>query len=609
MLAAMSNRIDHFSVHLQRLRRGVVADFIRHDDFPAWIELTSSALLSELANSIRRKKMDQFLASREQVVALARRVLFSRRLEWLDSLGPLWRAFGSREDTCALAAAALQSASGWTPEVLVARAGPSAVEFSPAHAEFVETLRKLADCDHDGPLGAAVRNSRLLDEERHVGFPIIFNHGDVNLQRGVWIEPTLLSRAVTDRRVPEWERLCASLDGMITVKRFPALPSWLRDLADCEATLETLDSAGLSVVMQSLAEQQRLPLPFGVGFTGRWENDRLRGVRDLGVKALAAREAGVFLLFACHDDKEEAPKAVDGVKLVLLPEHLPLDEVIRLVNRTCAESGLTEYRFRKVDRALRDSTSRIGASRDLPDACNDEYCPVQFVGRARPLAKLRKFNDEAGQHAGRCLLAVVAPPRFGKTTLLSHWGWGLGDSNEAKRPFPPIWFSFRRGRSDRMTLNHLKSALAEQLTARFCVLSRHKAGVLRGVPHGKPDERISAVIESAAARIDLLVDGIDEVAGVDESGKILRWLQQLSGDGVTIVGTQPGPFLERIECERLDLRNDTESARTDALELIARFANRFEHRESLRPIAEQLRQDRWRDGLAKKAGDNLCSRE
>ncbi|HVC98299.1 MAG TPA: hypothetical protein VND64_31810 [Pirellulales bacterium] len=327
--------MSEFGVSLQKLRDGKLVDFLCRDDFSAWVDLVALPQIQLLARAIRGRNEDHFLGySRQQVQTLARRVLLSRRLELLESMRPLWIAFRSSQENCGLAESALHSAAGWSGEILAYGQGAAEKAFSVSHAEFVETLGKLADRDQDGPLGAAVRSTRLFDEARHVGFPVVFfKNGDSSLQPGVWIEPTLMPKGVTDDLGREWERLLTTLRSRISTHRHYALPSWLHGLAACDVNIETLESAGLSLVMHGLAEQQKLPLPFGVGFTGRWENDRLRGVRELGVKALAAREAGVFLLFACPDPNEPTPTATDGIKVVLLPEHLSLDDVIRFVNR------------------------------------------------------------------------------------------------------------------------------------------------------------------------------------------------------------------------------------------------------------------------------------
>jgi len=170
--------------------------------------------------------------------------------------------------------------------------------------------------------------------------------------------------------------------------------------------------------------------------------------------------------------------------------------------------------------------------------------------------------------------------------------------------FDPVWFSFRNGRSDRRSLDNMGKALADQITARFSILALSGGKNAPGDTDDSSDwrRRIEAVTEATDARIDVVVDGIDEAR--DEGREILSYLQQFPGDGVVIVGTQPA-LIASIELERLELRTNTSSAHNDALDLIEQFANRFDGHDALQSIASRLRQDRWKRGLVERAGSNL----
>ena len=112
-------------------------------------------------------------------------------------------------------------------------------------------------------------------------------------------------------------------------------------------SVDGLDSAGLALALGTLATQQGWPLPPGIGFTGAWDNrGRLAPVSGIPAKLGAAREAGIFTLFACASPEEGSPQlAGEGVDLVLLPKGSNLAEVVRLVKSVCRSRGLMKDRW------------------------------------------------------------------------------------------------------------------------------------------------------------------------------------------------------------------------------------------------------------------------
>ncbi|MGH7135745.1 MAG: hypothetical protein ACREHD_08400, partial [Pirellulales bacterium] len=364
-------------------------------------------------------------------------------------------------------------------------------------------------------------------------------------------------------------------------------------------------SGSLSAGIQALAWHQKRPLPFGVGFTGGWDDGgKLRGVTDLGLKLQAAANAGVFLLFACQDEKEAVPDPVERVRLVLLPEGIRIDEVVRQVNRACAESGVTEFRWRSASRALERKSSSRTDSRDLPKANDKDACPVGFVGREQTLARLRDWREEARRAHGRQIHAVVGAARAGKTTLLSEWANGL--------PFFPVWFSFRRRLGSVASSTKMEGVIAVQIDARFAVLHLTTKASNELGRRASPERKllINAVAATDAA-IDIVVDGIDEVKSVDEAEsleeqrRVLRYLQSVPGKGLLLVGSQPIDPLERFEHVAIELRNDGNDGKQDALTLLEHWAKHLDEQD-WGHVASDLKAERWRRSIVERSGGNLA---
>lgn len=593
---------DTFRESLHHLQNGTIVDFLRHDGFPAWVELASASLvqreLAEVANTDESILQRQFRDS--QVRSLARRLILARDVRGFSSLQRLWFAFGSPDATVVAVQSAIEEVQqSWPSEVWHlngnSASGPT---FSSACADYIEALERVASVDATGILGAAIRTSQVSDQRSDIGFPLVLRgNNSENLRSGIWVKPTTtLPHSRCHTLGDSWSRLKTSIHrmthGPLQSDNSPSeLPQWLHALVSiCEWNVDTLDSAGLSIAMQALAREPARYLPYGVGFTGQWKDDQLAGVTDCAAKVIAAKEAGVFLLFACRGPNEPVPIPTEGVRVVILPEGLRLDDVVRIVNRICADSGLTEHRFRESLRRFRTANATTTAhTPDLPEALDELHCPVGFVGRDQTLRSLELEQNK--QHPGRHVIALVAPPRSGKTTLLSRYA-----SMQSRYP---IWFSFRRRQATRTTLLQLQSALTDQIGARFCVVPLPSQ--MSRVPN-TGCEQLTAVIEATLGRIDLFVDGIDEAQSPKE---VLEWLQQVPGEGSVIVGTQPTQFLNYVNNTQIELWNDTCSAQEDAATLIGRFATRFAQSAHLKQCANQLRRNEWIEGLCEMSGGNL----
>lgn len=587
---------NDFEDWMSLLRRGVVDDFLCHDQFPAWIEWASRQLIAREVRSLSADLAGAQDAARQvfrasQVEALARRLLLSRNAELLDSLRPLWVAFGTSGDVCDMVVTAVTSAaSNWPID--------DSSRFSEAHADFIASLCVVAEVDR-GILGAAIRSSRIRAERRHVGFPVVVGRAvESNLAASVWIEPAPSSRK--GERTPEvwsdvWQTVVRAVGESGASEQCPALPAWFqtfRNFAEKDGdAVGRLDSAGLSLAMQLLADQQRCSLPFGIGFTGRWdEHGTLQGVTDISLKLQAAAEAGIFLLFACRDSDQDKPEPqpVPGVRLALLQSGLSLPDVVRQVNRVCAESGLTEYRWRRESEKLKGTAYTSIGSRDLPDATSDGSCPKIFVGRDDALKQLGEWHRDSRKADGRRIHAVVGAGQTGKTTLLSKWANDL--------PFFPVWFSFRRGFEPRGRIQHVRQAIEAQIHARFAVVH---------LPDEREQGRVEDTFAATDAAVDIVVDGIDEAPTAEEQERILRSLQEIGGRGLLLIGSQPIDALRAVDHVRFNLGDDVRATERDASQFIESWAKKLDAEEH-RAVAADLREGQWRQKLVKGSRGNLA---
>ncbi|HVA46176.1 MAG TPA: GTPase domain-containing protein [Pirellulales bacterium] len=596
---AAINSVDDFAFCLRKLRDGTLIDFLRHGQFPAWVELASRELISRELRSLSADLAGAHHAARQmfrasQVETLARRLLLSRNAELLDSLRPLWSAFGTSDEVCGVAVEAVTRVIGNWPTDDVAR-------FSAAHADFIASLYTVAGADR-GILGSAIRSSRICAERRHIGFPVVVGRRvESNLAASVWIEPAPSSQA--GEPMPEvwrdvWQTVLRAVGEGGVSERCPALPTWFekfRDFAGKDGdAIGRLDSAGLSLAMQLLADRQQRPLPFGIGFTGRWdEHGTLQGVTDLSLKLQAAAEAGIFLFFACRDSDNDQPEPqpVPGVRLALLQKGLSLADVVRQVNRVCAESGLTEYRWRRESRRRPAAPRSPIGSRDLPEATRERACPAGAVKREKPLADLESWRDDSLNIGSRGICAVVGAARAGKTTLLSMWANDL--------PHYPSWFSFHR--DDPQGKDRLMEALAAQIEERFTIVrppSMHRA---KAADFDDSDalKRIYIAANATHAAIDVVVDGLDEAAP-DEQLSILRYLRGIAKECLVVVGTQQIADLEHTQTQ-ISLANEDESA----LALLDRWAERFAQ-SGRADIARDLMDSGWRASMLTAAGGDLA---
>ena len=389
-----------FSNSFSDLLLGTTVDFLKCNRFPSWLELTPMAVLEAgvghlgSANEITLRSK---FRSHQMIAALACRLILGRNANLFASLRSLWLAFGSSTNCCDDVLQAIQAVNeNWSSGI------SDEFSFSSAHAEFVLSMKRIG---YDkGVLGKASRESRIFDERKHVGFPMVFKGPSgcvgrkLNLRDGFWVTPTnevpqYPCEALTDAWGKLWKTVYQVIgDESKEPNRY--LPTWLHQLS-VKHPVRTLDSAGLGLAMQHLTPQANPNLPFGIGFTGRWQDERLGGVRGLQAKMEAAKEAGVFLLFACLDPDEAEPKPVAGLKVVMLPEGLSLSDIVRKVNQVCADSGISQYRWEDVEKKLRTTkTSSTSHTPFLPDTHVESRCPWGFVGRELGLSKLNKAKDD-----------------------------------------------------------------------------------------------------------------------------------------------------------------------------------------------------------------------
>ena len=431
---------------------------------------------------------------------LARRLILGRYAPQIRLFASLWIEAGSSEASVECVASAIDRAlSGWPGgELLLGDTG----DYSAAHAVFVSQLNERVVLEDPGPIGNAVRGSRYSAGARleiflqgelgdPTGFPLVLRPESVTtewqtrLAVATWVSSRLPvsakggGNAATgsdfqedlDRR---WAELARSIPGRPT-QDGEGMTSIAADIPEALRLLvrklgcDTLDSAGLGLTIQHQAELQGRSIPAGLGFSGRWWNERLKGVTGIAAKLRAVRDAGIFALFACVSANEPAIDIEPGVALVRLPENLPLEEVIVRINTLCHQIGLCEYRWRASVRRMTAGFAGAMEDRWLPNvAVSPSNCPVGFVGRDAAITKLDRWRDAADKFHGRQLNMVLGPPRSGKSTLLSHWLV----RNEQCGEKVPIWFSFLREATSARGLAGLQDALTKQIEARHCVLFR-----------------------------------------------------------------------------------------------------------------------------------------
>ena len=423
------------------------------------------------------------------VTRIARRCLLGRFPDEIERFREFWVANGASEEVVTLAAEAARCGEGrWPARIIEAGSQEAATFFSRAHADFVKGLEEIEHAEKAGPFGDAIQSSRYAcgvgrcgsslrgEFELSPGFPIVgLSQG---FRESAWVETasewprwladyesTLAADQLQESRREGLSHLRKLLEDVeVSVRKAmggpqsprasegngaTALPEWLT-LYALDFGVEGLDSAGLALALQRLADDQHRTIPSGVGFTGRWEDGRLQSVTGIRAKLRAAREAGIFALFACANQDEvkglQQPVPEPGVILVFLPADSSLDDVVVRVNTICHDLGLTEYRWRRAVKTwegqVLGNDDREELNRLLPYAA-EKTCPVGFVGRDKLLSKLDQRKKEIEAQGGSGHIALVGSPRSGKTTTLSHWIF----QREGMGPRPPVWFSFLRTKS------------------------------------------------------------------------------------------------------------------------------------------------------------------
>ncbi len=632
---------DAWDLFVEEIPTGFPTASLRSDDLQGAGELLELDVLLDGIERIttsgafdRRRFM-----SKPHLASIARRCLLGRFPHRIERFRPLWVDNDASEEVVDLAveAAGLNNRPG---QIITARE-ETADRFSPTHNDFVGILAKIERAPNAGPFGDAIRASRYAVGEGGVrtplagesrlppGFPIVrlaVAQPKIGFRDFAWVEPaTEWPRWLADdesvspsepRQASRRERLCHvrallrtvedSVRGVVGDHQRPrgrgeapevALPDWLTWYA-LNFDFEEFDSAGLALALQHLSDSQGRPIPAGVGFTGSWRDGRLQTVAGIRGKLRAAREAGIFVLFACADDDEVEglqPEDRQGVTLALLERNSGLDEVVVRVNTVCHDLGLTEYRWRRVvegwERRVLGHRDQADLSRLLPYAA-ERTCPVGFVGRDGLLSALedRKQSRDSGH------IALVGSPRSGKTTTLSQWVF----RRPSVRHRRPVWFSFLRRKNGARSLADLETALIDQIRARYCVLGSRSA-------EGETSS-LHALMRSMPAptrpRIDLVVDGLDEADPGDQQA-IADLLLGLPPGGIVVVGTQPvqaaNVFTNRVTIGDAPPQEDAEA-------LLDRFAARFKKRSEsprLREIGLLIRNDRWRSGMIKRSAGHF----
>ncbi len=625
------------------------AALARNGDLPAL--LARSSHVSEVVGRARPNLLSVEV-SRPNQVALARKLLLGRRADLLRTLLPFWAANGTDEETVRIVvAAAEQALNGWPGRLHELRAGTAAnLPFNSAYAEFSSTLGRIEQVDRDGPIGEAVGRSRYAgaahrtpakpylrgESQRPVGFPVLLGRDaddggwPPHLSTSAWVEPTggdewpaWLSNGVAlesaehadvatkmKRTRALWNKVTkrvatavkqAGYDGR---QQQDVLPEWYL-LYIARWDVESFDSAGLALAMQSLAAAPKgWPLPAGVGFTGRWDAEgRLAAVSGLAGKMRAARETGVFALFACADRSDVPTDTVvngEGVELILLPAGLGLAEIVRLVNTACAALGLThdrwEFTSERQQRQCRPAQSGRGHSRLLTDAHLPEALPVGFVGREDELGKLTRWKHACPTDA-RAIGLVEGAMRAGKTTLLAHW---LHDA--AAWPTYPVWFSCVRGHNRASRFEDVRSGLACQIQARLRLLPLPTSHGPSDPPgrFGWPND-VLRTRDATRLPIDIALDGLDEAVHADQA-RILDLVSRLPGGGVTVVGSQQGtPALTGRHATTFLLLAD----RHAACRLVEEFGRLLRDRPETTQFGQRLDETDRQNRLAERAGDNL----
>lgn len=638
-------RFEHLLKLLtERARPGRLADGLRVNGLSDALGVLVS--LGEASDLISRRQGTglRLIAPLVQH-SLARRVLLARRADLLVQLSSFWESNGSPAPSVARAVAAAEAASAWpTATIDLSSQDWTELRFSPAYGRFVAALADIEKGDPQGPLGRAVWSSRyrgnalrsmskpFLSGERQLpaGFPVVLGRpadSQACLTGAAWVEstnrwPGWLHAPAAE--VPEtlaaqhgravglrtrWDDLIARVNQALQVAGYEpasppsALPEWLV-LHVAAWGVEDVESAGLALAMNSLGAAG-WPLPAGVGFTGAWgEDGTLRPVSRLAEKLRAAREGGVFALFACVPPGEVRQAPLEpGVSLVLLTQGLSASEVARQVNTACVKLGLTEDRWAfasgQQSGRLRSAQAGRVASRMLPAGTAPDALPVGFFGREGLLKDLSFWKNNAPQDT-RSVALIEGGMRAGKTTLLSWW---LRD--DAIWPAFPAWFSCLRNHRHASRLHHVRAGFESQLLARFRLLPHCRGGEADPAsPAEGWSEEVRLACEATAAPIDLVIDGIDETP-VEEQERILYLVASLPGQGVSVLCGQVGTvgFEREQGVSRFHVPADGEAARR----LVQAFGERLatgvgEVRRFGRRLAEDAS---WCRRLAAQAGNNL----
>jgi hypothetical protein len=617
---------------LQECREGDLDQALSFAGFAAAAELPRLEAVADALRGLRPGRDNR--PDRDNLEAVLRRLLLGRRDDLLEELPDFWPLAGVRPEVAAGAVhLARRARVAWPGRVIddaSAAYGPGAR----AHAEFAAALHRLKRDDPGGPFAGAVRTSRYDDgrgdpdrpwqqgepwlegESRHTGFAVVLRSPCPRLGDAAWVQPgperdfaewldegrrLFGSDGPWGRGWPElaerWRRQCQDTYAQVEpdlrgrrVRRdeerpVPTLPTWWLLFA-LGAEAATLESAGLALALQRLADRHGWRLPAGVGFTAALREGRLCGVRGLQQKLRAAREAGLFVLFACRDPDEPQPAPEAGVLLVLLEPHLSLREAVRRINRVCAALGLTSYRLDRV----------ADPERTLARAC-----PFGFVDRTSERSQLDQWEASGGRSGAASRAFLIGPPRSGKSTLLSRW---LSDGPDPSRF--PVRFAFRAGVEGRRALADLSDSVERQASAYYIAVP----GVdVKADPAARLFLGLNEITKSVEGGIAVAIDGLDEAADEDRDA-ISAYVEKLGQVGRVLASSQPdGPMLR--ELERTPHRTSVVrilNKQGEAESLVLQAAESFRSPDrpaTLRAEGERLVRQEWYEGLAQRFGGNL----
>lgn len=553
----------------------------------------------------------------EEVAKLLRHAIVSKSSRLVRKHTALWQAFGANPATLERLAKAIddfheactrEAVESSLYRIIDLRDGIPNIPFSSALTEFSNTLLGLWKESNTGLIRACIPRQMIGSGTEHTEFPIV-NIGrqteEANLLNYDFSVAVLFSLNEANsynsagepnpihqqwkaflRELPRFDRKLrggeAATGSQVELLR---LPAWFEDYAAGLNVNEVeFASAGLAVAIQSIICGRRIP--FGLGFSGEWRNSHLTPVRELNRKMVAAKRAGCVLFFACvHPDEWNALSPPRGLRLAALPSDRELSDLLPMINFVCGATGFTDFYAKCRSGAITNPLVGLNTGILSAEVMDPPY--VGFVGRREDLRSLVR-SLESGPAS---ISAIVAPARFGKTSLLMQTVKNVSP--------PPAWFKIDRSIPRSRYCNALISCLRQQLLDRY-VLFSSSLEVLAGA------DELPCII----GPVSVVVDGIDEAASEKEAEKIQEALIASYPNARILLGSQPG-VLKNIEevfpisFPRFDDEwMATEHSINDATELIATYEGRFKKKKLLRE-ASLVAQEGYARRAAERARGGL----